>query len=100
MIVDVEIGQSLMATRASPRPCSSAATVAAARLHQTTERWVDSRIRLPHGVRPDGLATILVAAAIGIHIQAATEPGVVTVDDMVDQLEALVKPLLVEPPRR
>ncbi|WP_280482845.1 TetR/AcrR family transcriptional regulator [Nocardia cyriacigeorgica] len=70
------------------------------RLRRTTERWVDAHIRLPDGVRADGLAAILVGAAIGIHVQAAMEPGVVTVDDMAEQLEGLIRPFLIEQPPR
>uniref|UniRef100_UPI002455ED3C hypothetical protein n=1 Tax=Nocardia cyriacigeorgica TaxID=135487 RepID=UPI002455ED3C len=69
-------------------------------LREIAERWVDAHVHLPDGVRPDGLATILIAASIGIHLQATMAPELITVEDMVEQLEALIKPLLIEPPRR
>lgn len=65
------------------------------RLREIAERWIGDHVRLPDGVRPDGLATIVVGAAVGIHLQAAMDPDVITVEDMVGQLEALVRPLLL-----
>ncbi|TQM31492.1 TetR/AcrR family transcriptional regulator [Nocardia bhagyanarayanae] len=67
------------------------------RLRQSTKRWIERFVRLPETMTADGLATVLVGAAIGIHVQSAMAPDRIDIDRAIDQLGELLKPLVVEP---
>ncbi|MEV6138698.1 TetR/AcrR family transcriptional regulator [Nocardia sp. NPDC051990] len=66
------------------------------RLRQFTKRWIDTYVQLPGTVTSEGLAIVLVGAAIGIHLQSAMAPDRVDIEHAVDQLSELLKTTLLE----
>ncbi|WP_156094945.1 TetR/AcrR family transcriptional regulator [Nocardia lijiangensis] len=67
------------------------------RLRQSAKHWIERFVRLPGAMTAEDLATILVGAAIGIHLQSAMTPGRIGIDRTIDQLGELLKPLIVDP---
>ncbi|MCP2287547.1 TetR family transcriptional regulator [Nocardia amikacinitolerans] len=66
------------------------------RLRQSTTRWIERFARLPETMTADDLATVLVGAAIGIHVQSAMTPDRIDIDRAIDQLGELLKPYVAE----